>query len=192
MPNEARRTTLRLRISILEYLAGELTKPSFIISLAYFRLPNLNPNPLFFATTMAALATKRFCNKNDISIPKAPNPIDTKAKPVTNFRLVPATSIAIILFRSETPSNAKRGTKPSEESVKIPMAIQVNLDNPSNDRLFIKKNTTGIVANVSSNSIANTVTRTWDLSVDDLFSIGYSNPNCVSVKIKVTRLNTAV
>jgi hypothetical protein len=78
IPKEVRRTTLRLRINILENLDGVLTNPSLIISLAYFILPTLNPNDLLLATTNVALVIKRLCKRKEKSIPKAPNPIDTK------------------------------------------------------------------------------------------------------------------
>ena len=78
IPKEVRRTTLRLRINILENLDGVLTNPSLIISLIYFMLPSLNPNVLILATTKAAQVIKRICSRNENSIPKAPNTIDTK------------------------------------------------------------------------------------------------------------------
>jgi hypothetical protein len=78
IPKEVRRTTLRLRINTFEILDGVLTNPSLIISLTYFILPSLNPNVLLLATTKVAPVMKRICSRNENSMPKAPNPIDTK------------------------------------------------------------------------------------------------------------------
>ena len=58
IPKEARRTMLRLNISILDSLDGILASASLKISLKYVIFPSLNENALF-ATNKVAAAVKR-------------------------------------------------------------------------------------------------------------------------------------
>ena len=77
IPKEARRTTLRLNISVLDNIEGIFTTPSMTNLLMNFRSPILNLSVLFINTSEIHRMMSA-CSIKDITIPRTPKPDNTR------------------------------------------------------------------------------------------------------------------
>ena len=121
----ARRTILRMTMTIFDHFAGVLTRASLIVSLKYPVLSILKLND-FFMKYREVIITNKPSNKYANNIPSVPYDIYTKMNPVDSFIPTPTRSIIRTILELEIHSKPKRNTKLSDNIISNAMDIHAN------------------------------------------------------------------
>jgi hypothetical protein len=120
----ARRTILRVRITIFDHFAGVLIRASLIVSLKYLLFPIWILND-FLRMNKEVKAINKASSKYATKIPNAPADIYTKKNPVGNFIPRPIRSIIKTVLELEIPSKPKRATNSMDNMISNAIDIHV-------------------------------------------------------------------